>query len=71
MKRHSEERTEAGLRMLLQSLARNWYDTGVLLDEFEATHTESERERSRQYAALVEGHFALNEAVDRIKKQLN
>lgn len=71
MKRHSEERTEAGVGMLLKTLTRNWYDTGILLDEFEATHTESERERSRHYAALVAGHYALKEAMDRINNQLN
>lgn len=71
MKRHSEERTGAGVGMLLKTLTRNWYDTGILLDEFEATHTESERERSRQYAALVTGHYALKEAMDRINNQLN
>lgn len=55
----------------MQILTRNWYDTGIVLDEFEDTHDATEREESKQYAALVEGHFALKEAIDRIKAQLN
>lgn len=71
MKQQSEKRTEEGVRMLLQSLARNWHDTGTILEEFENSHSQEEREQSRQYAALVTGHFALKEAMDKINNQLN
>ncbi len=71
MKQHSEKRTEAGVKMLLQTLTRNWYDTGILLDEFEATHNDYECDQSRDYDALVAGHFALKEAIDKINNRLN
>lgn len=71
MKQHSEKRTEEGVKILLQTLTRNWYDTGIILDEFEATHNDLECDRSKQYAALVAGHFALKAAIDKINNQLN
>ena len=71
MKQHSEKRTEEGVRILLQTLTRNWHDTGIVLDEFEATHNEWECDQSKQYAALVAGHFALKAAIDKINNQLN
>lgn len=57
--------------LLLQTLARNFEDTGKILDEFEATHDEYESDQSKQYSALVIGHFALKEAIDKINHQLN
>lgn len=71
MKEHSERRTERAVRLLLEALTRNWYDTGIILDEYEASHDDRECGRSRQYAALVAGHFALKEAMDKINDELN
>ncbi|MDE6267012.1 MAG: hypothetical protein K2M07_06675 [Muribaculaceae bacterium] len=71
MKQHSEKRTEMAVELLLKSLTRNFADTGSILDEFEATHTDYECDQSKQYAALVAGHFALEEAIERINYQLN
>lgn len=71
MKQHSEKRTEYAVEMLLKSLTRNFTDTGSILDEFEATHNDYECDQSKQYAALVAGHFALEEAIERINNQLN
>ena len=71
MKQHSEKRTEMAVELLLKSLTRNFTDTGSILDEFEATHNDYECDQSKQYAALVAGHFALEEAIERIKNQLN
>ena len=44
--------TGNAVRVLLQTLTRNWYDTGIILDEFEATHNDLECDLSKQYAAL-------------------
>lgn len=63
--------TGNAVRVLLQTLTRNWYGTGIILDEFEATHNDLECDRSKQYAALVAGHFALKAAIDKINNQLN
>ena len=71
MKKLIEKRTADGVKMLLETLTRNWYDTAALLDEFEATHTEYERDQSRQYDALVAGHYALKDAIDSINNRLN
>lgn len=71
MKQKSEQRIELAVRLLLQSLECNVTDTGVVLDEFEETHNEQECDQSKQYAALVVGHFALKEAIDRINDRLN
>lgn len=71
MKQHSEKRTEYAVEMLLKTLTRNFTDTGSILDEFEATHNDYECDQSKQYAALVAGHFALEEAIERINNQLN
>lgn len=71
IKQHTEKRAETAVGILLKSLGRDWYDTGVLLDEFEETHTEYECDQSKIYGALVAGHFALKEAIDKINKQLN
>lgn len=71
MKAKSEKRTEQAVKELLQTLTHNWYDTGRVLDEFEATHDEYECDQSRQYDALIAGHFALKEAIDKINNRLN
>ena len=71
MKQHSEKRTEVAVKLLIESLTQNFNDTGIVLDEFEATHNDWECNRSKQYAALVAGHFALEEALDTINNRLN
>lgn len=71
MKQHSEKRTEVAVKLLIESLTQNFNDTGIVLDEFEATHDDWECDQSKQYAALVAGHFALEEALDTINNRLN
>lgn len=70
-KQHSEKRTEETVRLLLQTLTRNYEDVGLILEEFEETHDDYECDQSKQYAALVAGHFAIEEAIERIKNQIN
>lgn len=71
MKQHSEKRTEVAVKLLIETLTHNLNDTRIVLDEFEATHNDWECDQSKQYAALVAGHFALKEALETINKQLN
>lgn len=71
MKEKSEERTEAAVKLLLETLERNSADVGLVLDEYEATHDDTECEQSRQYQALVAGQSVLREAIDKINYQLN
>ena len=71
MKQHSEKRTEFAVELLLKTLTRNVTDTGIILEEFEATHDDYECDQSKQYDALVAGHFALKEAIDKINNRLN
>lgn len=71
MKQHSEKRTEVAVGLLIEALTRNIYDTGIVLDEFEAAHDDRECDQSKQYAALVAGHFALKDALDKINNRLN
>lgn len=71
MKQYSEKRTEVAVKLLIESLTQNFNDTGIVLDEFEATHDDWECDQSKQYAALVAGHFALEEALDTINNRLN
>lgn len=52
-------------------MERNVTDTGIILDEFEATHNDYELCYSKQYNALNAGHFALKDAIDKINDQLN
>lgn len=70
-KQHSEKITEAAVGILLKTLEQNVADTGTILDEFEVTHNDVECDQSKHYAALVAGHFALKEAIDRINNRLN
>ena len=71
MKQYSEKRTEVAVKLLIESLTQNFNDTGIVLDEFEATHDDWECDQSKQYAALVAGHFALKEVLDTINNRLN
>ena len=71
MKQQSEQRTEQAVKLLLQTLKHNLNDSGIILDEYEALHNDAELCDSRQYNALVTGHFALQEAIDKINRQLN
>lgn len=71
MKQYSEKITETAIKLLIETLTQNFNDTGKILDEFEATHDDWECYKSKQYNALVAGHFALKNAIDRIEKQLN
>lgn len=71
MKQHSEKRTEVAVKLLIKTLTQNFNDTGIILDEFEATHNDWECDQSKQYAALVAGHFALKDALEKINNQLN
>lgn len=71
MKQQSELRTEQAVTLLLQTLAHNINDTGIILDEFEATHDDAELCYSKPYNSLVAGHFAMKEAIERINNQLN
>ena len=71
MKQHSEKRTEVAVELLLKTLTRNVTDTGIILEEFEATHDDYECDQSKQYDALVAGHFALKEAIYKINNRLN
>lgn len=71
MKQQSERRTERAVTLLLQTLMRNLDDTGIILDEFEATHNDAELCCSRPYNALVTGHFAMEETIEKINSQLN
>ena len=71
MKQQSEQRTDRAIKLLLQTLERNVNATGIILDEFEATHNYYELCYSKQYNALNAGHFALKDAIDKINDQLN
>lgn len=70
MKQQSEKRTEVAVRLLIETLTQNLNDTETVLDEFEATHNDWECSQSKEYAALVAGHFALKAAIERINNQL-
>ena len=71
MRKTSERQADTAIRQLLQTLTRNWYDTGVILDNYEATHDDYELCYSREYNALNAAHFALKETIDKINYQLN
>lgn len=71
MKQYSEKMTETAVKLLLQTLNRNLADTGIVLDEFEATHNDWECDQSKSYAALVAGHFALKDAIETMNNRLN
>lgn len=63
--------TDNAVKVLLQSLEQNFKDTGTVLNQYEATHDDCECCNSKQYSALVAGHFALEEAIEKINSRLN
>lgn len=71
MKQQSERRTEQAVTLLLQTLTHNINDTGIILDEFEANHDDAELCYPKSYNAIVAGHFAMKEAIEKINSQLN
>lgn len=71
MKTQAERIVENAIKVLLQTLQRNVTDTGAALDMYEMTHDECECDKSKQYSALVEGHYALQEAIQITNHQLN
>ncbi|MCM1293681.1 MAG: hypothetical protein NC230_08910 [Bacteroides sp.] len=71
MRKTSERQADTAIRQLLQTLTRNWYDTGVILDNYEASHNDYELCYSKEYNALNAAHFALKETIDKMNKQLN
>lgn len=71
MKAYAEHIVENSIKELLQTLQRNVTDTGAALDMYEMTHDDYESHQSKQYSALVAGHFALQEAIEKINHQLN
>lgn len=54
------------VKVLRESLSQNLEDVKEVLDQFEATHSESEREQSTEYGVLVECQFGLEEVIDKI-----
>ena len=71
MKQRAEKMTEQAVECLLKTAERWVSDTSQALDEMEQTHSEPELEQSKQYQALVAGHFTLKEMIERITNQLN
>ena len=59
-------RADSALRELRQTLERNWYDTGRVMDDYEAVHDDYELCHSKTYQALNAAHFALKETIDKI-----
>ena len=57
------------VKVLRKSLIQNLKDVKEVLDQFEATHSEAERERSADYKALVEGQFSIEGIVERIDSE--
>lgn len=71
MKQRAEILTENAVKVLLQTLERNFNDTGIVLDQYEATHDDCECCNSITYSALVAGHFALKNAIEEVTRILN
>ena len=71
MKQRAEIMTDNAVKVLLQTFERNFNDTGIVLDQYEATHDDSECCNSKTYSALVAGHFALEETIVKITRILN
>ena len=71
IKQNSEHKTVTAVKILLKTLEQNVTDTGLILDEFEATHDDYECDQSKMYDALVTGHELLKEAIDEINNRLN
>lgn len=71
MKQRAERMIDNAVKVMLTTLQRQFEGTSTVLDEYEATHSEYEADQSKQYGALVEGHFAIKEAIDKMNNQLN
>lgn len=71
MKEASEKRVIKAVRQLLRTLQRNFEGTGFVLTQFENSHDDWECDQSKPYGALVAGHFAMKEAIEKINKLLN
>lgn len=71
MKQQTETKVDNAVKTLLQTLRQNLEDTGTVLDQYEETHNEKECADSKNYQALVAGHFFLKKAIDGINRQLN
>lgn len=54
------------VKVLRKSLSQNLEDVKGVLDQFEAMHSEAEREQSADYKALVEGQFSIEGIIERI-----
>lgn len=57
------------VKVLRKSLSQNLEDVKGVLDQFEATHSEAEREQSADYKALVEGQFSIEGIIERIDSE--
>lgn len=63
--------TDNAVKVLLQTLERNFNDTGIVLDQYEATHDDCECCNSKAYSALVAGHFGLRDTIEKINRIIN
>lgn len=70
MKEISERQAEKAVKALLQTLERNLEDSGRVLDLFEETHSDYELHCSKTYQALAGAHWALQQGMERIKRNL-
>ena len=59
MKQQSERRAENALREVVKTVETNVRDLGIILDEYEQSHTREELESSATYEALVKIYFAM------------
>lgn len=57
------------VKVLRKSLSQNLKDVKEVLDRFEETHSETERKRSADYKALVEGQFSIEGIIERIDSE--
>ena len=71
MANFSEKRIETAVELLMKTFEQNVADTDTILNEFEVSHDDYECNQSIWYNALVAGHFALKEAIDKINNRLN
>lgn len=66
MKATTERMAARAVKVLRQSLSQNLEDVKGVLDRFEASHSEAERNVSTEYGILVECQFGLEETIGRI-----
>ena len=71
MKKETEKQLELSLSYLLMVLNRNIEDLGTVLDAYERTHDDREREESKQYAGAVAGYFGIKETYEAIAREIN